>query len=195
MTHQTAPPSTRTLFHDQHRSTRPAGNRARQRSSGAVMRASLQFVVILVGIATRISACSSGPASVPAQCVGQSAFPPSRPQSVTCAASAGDDQCLTDGDCPTGMACACSNELSGVGAPANTCLAAQCRVDADCGSHYACSPSGSGHCGSVTGLFCHSLRDTCTTNADCCSESSAGACVYQPALGFFACQAPIPCVG
>ena len=192
-----------TASHPSERGTRSAeaypsrGNSLRVNSSSSVGRASWRFASQSWSDSRRGSRHAiSGPASVPARCVGQSAFPPSRPQSVTCAASAGTDQCLTDGDCPSGMACVCSNDFRGPGVPSNLCLTAQCRVDADCGLSYACSPSSTSTCGSgVSGLFCHTSRDTCTTNADCCSESSTGACVYQPTLGFFACQGPILCTG
>ena len=59
------------------------------------------------------------------------------------------------------------------GAPAtpedpNTCVPAQCRVNSDCGKGGDLLPSGAGPCyGGVTGYYCHSAADTCTTDADC----------------------------
>jgi hypothetical protein len=42
-------------------------------------------------------------------------------------------------------------------------------------------------------LFCHSPEDTCHSNDDCCGSTSA--CLYQPELGHWACQAPEVCMG
>ena len=104
------------------------------------------------------------------------------------------DGCLTDSDCPTGQACACASQVGGSTLHTNTCVAAQCRVDADCGRSVGiCSPT-RGYCGGLIGYYCHSEADTCITDADCC-EPSASSCQYQPELGHFACQAPVGCSG
>ena len=123
-----------------------------------------------------------------------------RSEAVTCPATASPDaaivdQCLTDDQCATDTACACASEFHGNAIHTNQCVPAQCRVDSDCGAAGTCSPSSSGHCGSLTGLFCHTPADTCASNADCCGDSSRPLCGYQAELGHWACQAVIVCNG
>ena len=104
------------------------------------------------------------------------------------------DACLTDSDCPTGQACGCANQFGGNAIHTNACVAARCRVDADCGRSVGiCSPA-KGGCGSLTGYYCHSGADTCITDADCCDPGTPS-CQYQPTLGHFACQASVGCNG
>jgi len=106
------------------------------------------------------------------------------------------DQCLTDSDCPTGEACGCADSFGGNAYHFNECVPTQCRIDSDCGAGFTCSPSNAGYCSSLTGFYCHSAADTCATSADCCPGSNLYLqCVYQPALGHFACQAGAVCSG
>lgn len=105
------------------------------------------------------------------------------------------DQCLTDGDCTNGMACGCASDFGGNAMHTNRCVLTQCRVDADCGQDGACSPSHAGPCSSLTGYYCHSSADTCSANADCTCDPDRPACLYQPTLGHWACQARIICSG
>lgn len=105
------------------------------------------------------------------------------------------DQCLTDSECATGMACGCATDFGGNAIHTNLCLVSGCRVDADCGAGSTCSPSHSTFCGSLTGFYCHAATDTCTTDADCCGDSTRPACRYQPALGHWACDARGFCAG
>jgi len=107
----------------------------------------------------------------------------------------GADQCLTDGDCPSGQACACASEFRGNAFHTNLCIDTGCRVDADCGPNGVCSESMSPTpCGSISGFYCHTPDDECNTDADCC-QSSAPVCSYQPALGHWACHAVSVCNG
>jgi len=103
------------------------------------------------------------------------------------------DECLTDADCPDGQACGCADQFGGNALHYNACVPAQCRIDSDCGQGGLCSPSGNSYCGSLTGYYCHSPADTCTTDADCCEPTPR--CFYTPALGHFACQAQTICGG
>jgi hypothetical protein len=104
------------------------------------------------------------------------------------------DACLTDSDCPSGQACGCSTQFGGNAIHTNACIPAECRVNTDCGSGGICSPAQIGYCGSLSGYYCHSTADTCTTAADCCDRSTP-ACEYEPTLGHFACQANSVCGG
>lgn len=105
------------------------------------------------------------------------------------------DQCLTDTDCASGMACGCAAEFHGNAFHTNACVSSQCRVDSDCGQGGACSPSYSGYCGSLTGYYCHSPADTCAANADCNCDPARPLCRYQATLGHWSCQAIIICNG
>ena len=96
------------------------------------------------------------------------------------------DQCFTDSDCPSGQACACSNEFVGNGVRANSCVMAQCHVDADCGAGEVCSPTEQDLCSSGSPFFaCHSSADKCRVDADCCA--SAPSCRYQGTVGHWEC--------
>jgi hypothetical protein len=107
----------------------------------------------------------------------------------------GPDQCLTDGDCPNGTACGCSDAFRGNAMHTNLCISATCRVDADCGPSGVgvCSGMTGGACGGLSGFICRSAADTCHADADCCS--AAPSCQYQPTLGHWACQAISVCNG
>ncbi len=102
------------------------------------------------------------------------------------------DECRRDTDCPTGQACFCAETFGGyLGNGAthpNTCIPANCRLDSDCGSNGYCSPS-AGPCGSSSGFYCHTSKDTCVDPAqDCASCGAMGdACVYAPMVGAFTC--------
>ncbi len=104
------------------------------------------------------------------------------------------DACLTDSDCPTGEACGCSSDFGGNAIHTNTCIPAQCRIDSDCGPGGICSPYRSDFCNSLSGYYCHSAADECTTNANCCDPDKPS-CKYQPTLGHFACEAVTACNG
>jgi hypothetical protein len=98
------------------------------------------------------------------------------------------DQCLTDSDC-TGGVCGCSTDYYGGNAAyhPNICVAANCRVDSECGAGGYCSPS-RGRCGTFEGFYCHGPSDTCVNpQTDCTSCSSGFSCVYAPTVGAFVC--------
>ncbi len=95
------------------------------------------------------------------------------------------DQCSTDGDCPTGQACACNDQQVGNAVHTNACVMTQCRLDSDCGSGQACSPTAQDLCSGGPFFACHSSADTCRVDADCCT--SAPSCRYQSAVGHWAC--------
>jgi hypothetical protein len=90
------------------------------------------------------------------------------------------DQCLTDDDCSPGTACSCLGDYGGNGWYKNWCLTADCRADGDCGDGGVCSPSfAHGPCSEVTqGFFCHTPRDTCTTDADCGGNPEVMSCQF-----------------
>ncbi|HSZ82865.1 MAG TPA: hypothetical protein VLA14_11315 [Polyangia bacterium] len=110
------------------------------------------------------------------------------------ACSCSYDMCTTDADCAqTGGPCACRPDAQGVVAPtttsSNTCLAGDCRVDADCGAGGYCSPS-LGSCGNysgVTGYYCHTATDACVDDADCAAQG-AGDCRYNPTKKAWDCE-------
>ena len=104
------------------------------------------------------------------------------------------DQCFADTDCPSGQACACSNEQIGNAIHTNVCAATECRVDADCSSGQACSATALDLCsGGAPFRACHSSADTCRVDADCCA--SAPSCRYQPTVGHWACVAQCTAAG
>ena len=104
------------------------------------------------------------------------------------------DECLTDGDCPDGTACACASQFRGNAFHVNGCITTGCRVDADCGANGVCSESISpSPCGGIGGYQCHGPDDECNVNADC--AASTPTCAYQPTRGHWACQAALVCNG
>ncbi len=131
-----------------------------------------------------------------------------RCQSPTCSVSGvGQDECLTDSDCPSGTACSCAGDFAANVGFRNRCIQANCRTDADCGSGGVCSPLiHPGPCGYVNGFFCRTPQDTCATDADCSLEVSGTSCEYNfPQLsnanrdggvqtpGYWTCQEPGQC--
>jgi hypothetical protein len=92
-----------------------------------------------------------------------------------------NDACLGDGDCAgahgTSGVCECQTPHgSGCGAPlvtGNACVPSSCRVDSDCPTCGLCRVEQS--CGVVTGYYCESLADECSSNADC----GSGFCTFQ----------------
>jgi hypothetical protein len=77
--------------------------------------------------------------------------------------------CTTDSDCENGI-CACDGETPG------RCVAAGCRVDADCPPDSLCAYA-VGVCGG--GSFqCTSPQDECITNMDCAAKGG-GQCTVQ----------------
>lgn len=99
------------------------------------------------------------------------------------------DSCLADADCGTTV-CACDG---GWRSGANACLGGNCQVDADCGAGGWCSPS-MGECGlygGVTGYWCHTAEDTCTSDTDCPGTGDFGGpgyCMYSQTLGHWQCS-------
>jgi hypothetical protein len=104
------------------------------------------------------------------------------------------DMCTTDADCTqTGGPCACRPDAQSIVAPtstaSNTCLAGDCRVDADCGAGGYCSPS-LGSCGNylgVTGYYCHTSADACIDDADCTAHGG-GDCRYNDTKKAWDCE-------
>jgi hypothetical protein len=84
------------------------------------------------------------------------------------------DTCMQDTDCPTDQTCACHG--SAYNDFGNTCVAGNCRVDADCGAGGYCSPTApaGGWCGDVGGYYCHTPNDLCLDDSDC-ADTDAGA--------------------
>jgi hypothetical protein len=119
-----------------------------------------------------------------------------RPAPITCAPSTGGvaDQCTTDDQCSSGAMCGCSTYFNGNVIHSNLCIATQCQVDNDCGPGGFCSPSFTGHCSSLTGFYCHTTADSCSSNA-CCTDPARPLCEYAPQLGHWACQSVIVCNG
>jgi hypothetical protein len=102
----------------------------------------------------------------------------------------GFDQCLVDADCDPGSVCVCAADGGGGdNVRTNQCVPSTCTVDSDCGAGAFCSPS-RGYCGSVSGFYCHSNRDTCVDSATDCS-CGGDACVYAPTVGHFVCGSNI----
>lgn len=97
------------------------------------------------------------------------------------------DQCFADSDCPSGQACACSNEQVGNAVHTNSCVMAQCRVDSDCGAGEVCSVTATDLCSGGGPFFaCHSSADKCRVDSDCCP--SAPSCRYQSTVGHWECS-------
>jgi hypothetical protein len=168
--------------------------------------------------------CSSDrDGAAPPACGGPRSVPVGRPEIVACAATpdwipgastpacmtdgncadagglnsyclngqCGPDQCLADTDCAAGNACSCGFPHDGPSR--NGCVPTGCRVDADCGPNGACSPTYGPGCAGVTGYWCHTAKDTCKTDLDCCGSTPA--CLFQPTIGAWTCQAAVGCSG
>lgn len=105
------------------------------------------------------------------------------------------DACLADGDCAgahgASGVCVCQSPAGGgCGVPpvlGNACVASACHVDSDCPACGRCRVEQS--CGLVTGYYCESPADECSSNADC----GTGFCTYQG--DHFACANDIACAG
>jgi hypothetical protein len=97
------------------------------------------------------------------------------------------DQCTFDRDCPADQTCACHG--SPYLAPAdNTCVPGDCRVDADCRSGCACSPSQRPGCWGCVSYHCHTPQDRCVNDADCQAQFPGdGFCVYASDAGHWEC--------
>jgi hypothetical protein len=99
------------------------------------------------------------------------------------------DTCASDNDCPAGELCACHGSPYTFAA-GNTCVPGNCRVDSDCGAHGYCSPTTSfGHCGRLTGYYCHTSSDQCVDDSDCPS----GPCAWSATGGRWECLTVAPC--
>jgi hypothetical protein len=95
------------------------------------------------------------------------------------------DACFSDSDCTMGSVCACSGTYSG-----NTCVASNCKIDADCGVNGFCSPEIE-HCtGALLGYFCRTPKDKCTDDADC---GDAAHCARDSGTGVWGCQSTDGC--
>ena len=104
------------------------------------------------------------------------------------------DDCLSDDDCSAHGAsdvCACQAPSGGGcgAAPVtgNACVPANCKSDSDCSECGACIPEYT--CGVVTGYYCATRADACSSNADC----SAGLCLFRN--GHFSCVTDVACAG
>lgn len=105
------------------------------------------------------------------------------------------DACLVDGDCAGGHGasgvCVCQSPGGqGCGVPpvtGNACVASNCHVDSDCTACGLCRVEES--CGSVTGYYCESPADECSSNTDC----GGGFCTFQG--DHFVCRNDIACAG
>ncbi len=105
------------------------------------------------------------------------------------------DACFSDSDCSgahgaTGD-CVCQSPASeSCGTPpvtGNACVPATCHVDSDCSGCGLCRVEQS--CGLVTGYYCESPADQCSSNADC----GSGFCTFDG--DHFACQNDVACAG
>ena len=94
------------------------------------------------------------------------------------------DECFIDAHCADGKVCSCDGAyFSG----ANTCVPANCRVNADCTSG-RCSPSyGCLMGGSPEGWYCRTAADECATDSQC-TDYAAGRCAYNSTLSHWACD-------
>jgi hypothetical protein len=73
----------------------------------------------------------------------------------------------------------------------NVCLPGNCRVDADCGPGFFCSPSFSAGCPrDLEGFYCHTCKDGCINDSDCPATGSDGIslCTFEPSNGGWVCQ-------
>jgi hypothetical protein len=101
------------------------------------------------------------------------------------------DTCLRDEDCPSGGACSCRGTTRGGGGSSwgNVCVPGNCRVDADCGPGWYCSPTadpGVGPFYGVAGHYCHTPDDACVDDGDCLDASYY--CAYSREVGHWACS-------
>jgi len=109
------------------------------------------------------------------------------------------DKCMQDTDCAAGQTCVCH------GSPyndfGNTCVAGNCRVDADCGALGYCSPTvpEGGWCGEGAGYYCHTSNDLCIDDSDCAGVDAGTAagqafCEYSTTKGRWECRITAVCL-
>lgn len=103
------------------------------------------------------------------------------------------DGCLVDGDCGATGVCVCqAPHGNGCGVPSvagNACVPSNCRLDSDCAPCGKCRIEQS--CGAITGFYCETSLDECTTNADC--GPSMGICAFR--AGRWSCLRDVGCAG
>ena len=95
------------------------------------------------------------------------------------------DACMGDADCGLGKVCNCDGR-------GNSCVAANCRSDADCAG-LGCSPASIVACSkgpTVVGYYCHTTKDSCTDDSDCGKNHT---CDYEPAAGRWTCNSYPTC--
>ena len=83
------------------------------------------------------------------------------------------DTCMQDTDCPHGQTCACHGSAYVISG--STCVAGNCRVDADCGAGGYCSPSPAlSACGNgvPAGYYCHTTGDLCIDDSNCTATNT-----------------------
>ena len=70
----------------------------------------------------------------------------------------------------------------------NECVPGNCRVDADCGAGWFCSPTVGlvGPFYGVAGHYCHTADDTCVDDGDCIDDTYY--CAYSREVGHWACS-------
>ncbi len=93
------------------------------------------------------------------------------------------DACSDDASCGGSQVCICRGAADWDSG--NTCLAGNCRVNADCASGY-CSLSES----NTIGFYCHTARDTCYNNSDCAKDPTCAGinqCEYTTEAGYWQC--------
>jgi hypothetical protein len=101
----------------------------------------------------------------------------------------GVDQCAKDVDCAPGQICAPAGAL---GLEIRACLAAHCKVDADCAAHAGgvCAPVLAPCCNAAAGLFCtYPGLGGCRRNTDCAPRPDHPTfCFPDPDAGVASCQ-------
>jgi hypothetical protein len=104
------------------------------------------------------------------------------------------DVCTTDSDCSSNEVCNCQAQGGPPDLYPNTCLGGNCRVDADCGAGFFCSPSYDITCPGVQpgGYYCHTCQDECTNDSDCNRTNPTGSaainvCMVDDAAGYWLC--------
>ncbi len=106
------------------------------------------------------------------------------------------DACYADSECTTGGpgVCACNAPVPGTSAGSNTeCLAANCRIDSDCGAAGFCSPTRGCFGADAVGYYCHTAQDECV-DVDDCAAQGGGYCAYEPTVGHWKCMNTV-CAG
>ena len=108
------------------------------------------------------------------------------------------DACTTDADCgASGMVCSCAGQSYSTGfytyviPSSNACVGGNCRVDADCGSGFFCSPDFTAGCPPVLdGFYCHTCEDGCIEDGDCPTGVDDGVflCTFEASHGARVCQ-------